>query len=369
MSAAKFCGVAARIVVYWELESEFVMSVRSIFFVLSLLVLLPLNARSAPTIAQTPSTLEQVQKRGAVACGVSAGATGFAQQDAAGEWSGFDVDFCRALAAALFDDPRKAQIIALAPKDRIAAVQSGLVDLLARGAAWTLSRDTNQRVLYAAVSFFDGQGLLTRKKLSYAAPQDLSGGQICVQKSTSHELDLGDFFRLRKVNVELKTFATFEEAAKAYEDELCQALSADVSALYAQRAKYPDPGEHIVLAEFISKAPLGPITREGDDQWFNIVRWTQFALVDAEDLGVGSANVDQALKSENPEIRRLLGVDGDHGDGLGLASDWVYRILKHVGNYGEVFERDLGQGSPIKMERRQNALWSKGGLMYAPPLR
>jgi general L-amino acid transport system substrate-binding protein len=346
------------------------MYVRPLFFVFSLLLLFPPTARSAPTIAQTPSTLEQVQKRGAIACGVSSSSTaGFAQQDAAGEWSGFDVDFCRALAAALFDDPKKVIIVALAPKERTSALQSGQVDLLAHGAGWTLSRDTNQHVLYAAVTLFDGQGLLARKKLSYASPQDLAGAQICVQKATSHELDLADFFRLRKVNVELKTFATFDEAAKAYEDELCQALSADASVLYTQRAKYADPGEHVVLSEFISKAPLGPVTREGDDQWLNIVRWTHFAMVDAEELGVASFNVDQALKSDNPEIRRLLGVDGDHGDGLGLASDWVYRIVKHVGNYGEIFERDLGQGSPIKMDRRQNALWSKGGLMFAPPVR
>jgi len=346
------------------------MSARSYYFVLPLLLLLVPSARSAPTIAQPPTTLEQVQKRGSLSCGVSSPSTsGFAQQDAAGDWSGFDVDFCRALAAAVFDDPKKAHIVALQPKERVAALQSGTIDLLARGAAWTLARDSNQHLLYATVSLFDGQGLLSRKKLSYASPQDLSGAQICVQKATSYELDVADFFRLRKVNIELKAFSSFEEAAKAYEDELCQALSADVSALYAQRARFADPSEHVVLPEVITKSPLGPITRDGDDQWFNIVRWTLFALIDAEDLGVASANVDQALKSESPEIRRLLGVDGDHGDGLGLAYDWVYRIVKHVGNYGEIFERDLGQNSPIKMERRQNALWSKGGLMYAPPIR
>jgi general L-amino acid transport system substrate-binding protein len=346
------------------------MSVRLLFLVSALLIVISDIALAAPMNSASLSTLEQVQKRGTIACGVIAGgAPGLAQQNAAGEWSGFDVDFCRAIAAAIFDDPKKASIIALAPKDRIPALQAGEVDLLPHGAAWTLSRDSSQHILYAAVRLFDGQGLLTRKKLSYATPQDLSGAQICVQKSTSHELDLVDYFRLRKLNVELKTYPTFEEAAKAYEDELCQALSADVSALYAQRAKYQSPGDHLVLAELISKGPLGPITREGDDQWFNIVRWTHFAMLEAEELGVASTNADQALKSDNPQIRRLLGVDGDHGDGLGLAYDWVYRIVKHVGNYGEVFERNLGQGSPIGMERRQNALWSKGGLMYAPPMR
>jgi general L-amino acid transport system substrate-binding protein len=345
------------------------MSVRSLFLVLTLLAFVPTNARSAPASGPHPSTLEQVQKRGAVVCGVVAGGRpGFAQQDAAGEWSGFDVDFCRALAAAIFDDPNKTQIVALTPKDRVQALRSGEVDILSRGAVWTLSRDSSQRVLYAAITLFDGQGLMARKKHAYASPRDLSGAQICVQKATSFELDLADFFRLRKVNVELKAFPTFEEAAKAYEDELCQALSAEMSALYAQRAKSAEPDEHVVLAEIISKAPVGPVAREGDDQWFNIVRWTHFAMVDAEDLGVDSKNVDQALKSDNPHIRRLLGVDGDHGDGLGLAYDWVYRIVKHVGNYGEVFERDLGRDSPIAMERRQNALWSKGGLMYAPPM-
>lgn len=345
------------------------MTIRPLSLVLAFLACFPTAARSAP--ANLPvSTLDEVQKRGAVVCGVTAGAPGFSSQNEAGEWSGFDVDFCHALAAAIFDDPKKVRFVALAPKDRVTALQSGDVDVLARGATWTLSRDSSQqRILYAAVTLFDGQGLLSRKKLAYASTQDLSGAQICVQKSTSFELDLADFFQLRKLNFEPKSFPTFEEAAKAYEDELCQALSADITTLYAQRAKLANPGDHVVLNEIISKAPLGPVTRQGDDQWFNIVRWTHFAMVDAEDLGVSSSNVDMALKSDNPQIKRLLGVDGDHGDGLGLSPDWVYRIVKHVGNYGDVFERDLGQGSPIGMERRQNALWSKGGLIYAPPMR
>jgi general L-amino acid transport system substrate-binding protein len=326
-------------------------------------------SRAAPVVDAKLSLLEQVEKRGFVNCGVSAGAAGFAVQNDVGEWKGFDVDFCRAIAAAIFDDPKKAHVTPLAAKERVTALQSGEVDLLSRGGAWTQSRDAGQRLLYAAVTFFDGQGFLARKKQNYASVQDMSGAQICVQQATSYELDLGEFFRRRNASLEPRPFPSFEEAAKAYEDGRCQALSADVSLLYAQRSKFADPDDHMILADLISKAPFGPVVRQGDDQWFNIVRWTHFAMVDAEELGVASTNADQALKSDNPEIRRLLGVDGDHGEGLGLAADWAYRIVKHVGNYSETFERNLGQGSPLGMERRLNALWSKGGILYAPPVR
>lgn len=324
---------------------------------------------AAPSADGKLSQLEQIEKRGFVNCGVSAGATGFATQDEASEWKGFDVDFCRAIAAAIFDDPKKARFTPLAAKERVTALQSGDVDLLSRGAAWTQSRDTGQHLLYAAVTFFDGQGFLARKKQNYASVQDMSGAQICVQEATSSELDLAEFFRRRNMSFEPRPFPSFDEAAKAYEDGRCQALSADVSLLYAQRSKFADRDDHTVLPDLVSKAPLGPVVRQDDDQWFNIVRWTHFAMVDAEELDVTSKNADQALKSENPEIRRLLGVDGDHGEGLGLAADWAYRIVKHVGNYSETFERNLGQGSPLAMERRQNALWTKGGIVYAPPVR
>ncbi|BBU62520.1 amino acid ABC transporter substrate-binding protein [Methylosinus sp. C49] len=314
------------------------------------------------------STLEQAQKRGFLICGASNGLPGFAHQNEAGRWSGFDVDFCRALAAAIFDDPEKMRFVTLSAKDRVKALQSGVVDLLARGAAFTLSRDAGQGLSYTAISFFDGQGFLARKK-SIAALRDLGGLSVCVQQGTPFELDLVDFHREGVKPIEPKLFPTFEEAAKAYSDAKCEALTADLSTLAAKRQELAAPAEHAILPELIDKEPLGPIVRQGDDQWFDIVRWTHFAMVDAEELGVTSANADEQLKSADPRVRRLLGVDGGRVDGLGLEADWAYRIVKHVGNYGEAFERNLGAGSPIGLERRLNALWTKGGLMYAPPVR
>lgn len=320
-------------------------------------------------IAARASTLEQVQKRGFLICGANNGLAGFGQQDEAGEWSGFDVDFCRALAAAIFDDPNKVRFAPISGKERFKALQSGDVDVLSRNSAWTLSRDTGQGLLYAAVTFFDGQGFLTSRKRASSSLKDLAGLIFCVQQGTPFELDLADFFHTKDKHVESRLFASFEEAAKAYASGRCDALTADVSTLAALRAKLEAPGEHSILPDFIDKEPLGPVVRRGDDQWFNIVRWTHFAMVDAEELGVTSANVDQQLKSENPHVRRLLGQDGGRGEGLGLEADWVYRIVKHVGNYGEAFERNLGHGSPLDLDRRLNALWTEGGIMYAPPVR
>lgn len=330
-----------------------------------------LHAFAVPAAAAEAksATLEQIQKRGFLICGANGGLAGFGQQNGDGAWSGFDVDFCRALAAAIFDDPGKVHFTPLSGKERFKALQSGEVDVVSRNAAWTQSRDAGQGLLFAAITFFDGQGFLTRSKQAFASAQDLAGAAICVQQGTSLELDLADFFRARNMSFEPRLFPSFDEAAKAYDADQCDALTADVSILNAERLKLEAPGEHHVLDDLIAKEPLGPVVRQGDDQWFNIVRWTHFAMVDAEELDVASANVDLALKSESPAIRRLLGVEGDHGEALGLQADWAYRIVKHVGNYGEVFERNLGHGSPLKMDRRLNALWSKGGIMYAPPVR
>lgn len=315
------------------------------------------------------STLEQIQKRGVLLCGASNGLIGFGQQDDSGEWSGFDVDFCRALAAAIFDDPRKMRFTPLSGKERFKSLQSGEIDVLARNSAWTLTRDTGQGLLYAAITFFDGQGFLTWRKRAFSSLRDLAGHTVCVQQGTPFELDLVDFFHAQDKPAEPRLFGSFDEAAKAYASGKCDALTSDLSTLAALRAKLDAPGEHVVLPDLIDKEPLGPVVRQGDDQWFNIVRWTHFAMVDAEELGVTSANVDEQLKSENPHIRRLLGVDGGRGEGLGLEADWVYRIVKHVGNYGEAFERNLGHGTALDLERRLNALWTKGGLIYAPPVR
>jgi general L-amino acid transport system substrate-binding protein len=315
------------------------------------------------------STLQQIQKRGAVACGVAAPSPGFARQDAAGAWSGFDVDFCRALATAAFDDPGKIRIAPLTAKERLGALQSGAVDLLLRGAPWTEARDAGQQLLYTTITFYGGQGFLARRKAEQQKARDLADVTICLQQGTSLELDLADFFRQRGADYKPRLFPSLDEAVKAYEAGQCDLLSADIAALHVARAKLAQPGDHTVLPDLITKGPVGPIVRQGDDQWFNIVRWTHFAMLSAEELTIASANADEALQSESPDIRRLLGVDGDFGEGLGLSADWAYRVVKQVGNYGEVFERNLGQASPLAMERRQNALWSNGGLMYAPPVR
>ncbi len=324
------------------------------------------SAASAP--AQTRgATLDAIKKRDAVACGVTPGATGFAFEDERTGWRGFDVDFCRALAAAIFDDGRKFRIVQLAPKERVPVLQSGAVDVLVGGAPWTEARDAGQRLLYAAITFHDGQSFLTHRKLGLASAKDLGEATVCVPQGTSLELDLAEYIRQRKAQLKPRPLPSLEEAVKGYETGVCDALSAEATVLYAERARLPQPEEHDILPDMISKAPRGPIVRQGDDQWFNIVRWTHFAMLDAEELGVASGNVDEALKSETPDIRRLLGVDGDHGEGMGLEADFAYRIVKHVGNYAEVFDRNLG--GPLGMERRLNALWSKGGLFYAPPMR
>ncbi|BGE83601.1 amino acid ABC transporter substrate-binding protein [Methylosinus sp. 3S-1] len=332
-------------------------------------LLLPLAPARASGLAVRAATLGQVTERGRLLCGVGAGQPGFARQDEKGEWSGLDVDFCRAVAAAIFDDPSRASIVALTPKERLKALQTGEVDLLAHGAAWTLARDAGQGVAFVATLFFDGQGFLTARKRAAQSRRDLAGLSICVQQGTSFELDLVDGRRASDKPVEPRLFPSFEEAAEAYAQGQCDALTADLSTLAAERARLEAPDRHAILAELIDKEPLGPIVRQGDAQWFDVVRWTYFAMLDAEELGVASTNVDEALKSADPRTRRLLGVEGGRVEGFGLEPDWAYRIVKHVGNYGEVFERNLGHGSPLGLDRRLNALWTEGGLMYAPPVR
>lgn len=325
-------------------------------------------AGGARAQADAGPTLSETIKRGYLACGVSEG-TGFARRGAGDAWSGFDIDLCRAAAAAIFDDPAKARITVFSAKERASALQSRRVDLFAGGAAWTQARDTGGQIIYAGVSLHDGQGFLVRKQRAATSAQDLAGAAICVEQGTTQELDLVDYFRSRQATYAPKLFVNYESAVKAYGEGACDALSADVTTLFATRAELPAPDEHIVLPDMISKSPRGPYVRQGDDQWLSIVRWTLFAMLNAEELGVAKADVDQALKSENPQIRRLLGVDGDHGSDLGLSGDWAYRIIKHVGNYADIFERNLGKGAPLGMERRLNALWNKGGLMFAPPVR
>jgi general L-amino acid transport system substrate-binding protein len=261
------------------------------------------------------------------------------------------------------------RFIPLAAKDRFTALQSGEVDVLLRNTTWTMSRDTQLGLDFTAVNYYDGQGFMVRKRLGVASAKALTGASVCTQKGTTTELNLADFFRANNIKYEVVAFATADEIFKAYESGRCHALSGDVSALYAKRLTVANPNEHVVLPEIISKEPLGPFVRHGDNQWSDIVRWTHYSMVNAEELGVTKANADQMMESDNPEIKRLLGSEGNYGEAIGLTNDWAYRIIKQVGNYGEVFEKNVGQGSPLKIQRGINALWKNGGLQYAPPIR
>jgi general L-amino acid transport system substrate-binding protein len=316
-----------------------------------------------------PATLDAVKQRGTLNCGSNTGLAGFGQPDAQGGWTGLDVEFCRAVAAAIFNDPSKVKFVPLSAKDRFTALQSGEVDVLARNTTWTLSRDTSLGLNFVGINYYDGQGFLVRKSLKVASALELSGASVCVQQGTTTELNLADYFRANKLQLKSVTFASSDETLKAYEAGRCDAFTTDASGLYAERLRVAKPDDHMVLPEIISKEPLGPVVRHGDDQWHDIVMWTHFAMVNAEELGVTKANVDEQLKSQNPDVKRLLGAEGKFGEALGLTNDWAYRIVKHIGNYGESFDRTVGQGSPLKIARGLNGLWTKGGLQYAPPIR
>jgi general L-amino acid transport system substrate-binding protein len=314
-------------------------------------------------------TLAAVKERGELICGANGTLAGFGLPDPQGNWTGFDVDFCRAIAAAIFNNPAKVKFVPLTSKDRFTALQSGEIDVLSRNTTWTLSRDTSLGLEFPAVTYFDGQGFMVHKALKVSSALELSDAAVCVQQGTTSELNLADYFRANHMGLKTVAFVTAEEALKAYESGRCDSYTTDSSGLYGERLRLAEPGQHIVLPEIISKEPLSPAVRQGDNQWSDLVRWTHFVMLDAEELGVTKANVDQKLKSDDPEIRRLLGVEGQYGEGLGLTNDWAYRIVKHVGNYAETFERNVGQGSPLKIVRGLNALWTKGGLQYGLPIR
>jgi general L-amino acid transport system substrate-binding protein len=318
--------------------------------------------------AASAGTLDQVKARGELICGANPSLAGFGQPDDQGRYKGFDVDECRAIAAAIFNDPDKVKYLPVNAKDRPTILASGQIDVLIRNTTWTLSRETGG-MFFTGVNYYDGQGFMVRKKLGVDSALKLDGASVCVQQGTTTELNLADFFRAHNMKFEPVVFATDDEATKAYDTGRCDAYTTDASGLYAERLKMSVPDDNIVLPEIISKEPLGPSVRKDDVQWFQIVQWTHYAMVTAEELGVTQANADQMLKSDNPSIRRLLGVEGDFGAGLGLTNDWAYRIIKAVGNYGESFERNLGMASPIKIRRGLNALWTQGGLQYAPPIR
>ncbi len=327
-------------------------------------------ACSLATPAWAGQTLDTVLKRGVLHCGVSDGLPGFSYTDASGNYAGIDADFCRAVAAALFGDAKKVKFTPLTAKERFTALQSGEIDVLSRNSTWTISRDVGMGMSFTGVTYYDGQGFLVNKKLGVKSARELDGATVCMQAGSTTEMNLSDYFRTNGMKYTPVTYEKSDESAKALESGRCDVLTSDQSQLYAQRTKLANPDDYVVLPEVISKEPLGPVVRQGDSEWFNVVRWTLFALVAAEEYGITSANVDQMAKtSTNPEVRRLLGLDTDFGKDMKLKKDWAYQIVKQVGNYGEMFERNVGKGSPLKIERGLNAQWNKGGLQYAPPFR
>jgi general L-amino acid transport system substrate-binding protein len=321
------------------------------------------------TGAFAQATLNSVKQKGYLTCGSNSGTTGFGMPDAQGTWAGLDIDFCRAMAAAIFDDPTDVRFVPLNAKDRFTALQAGEVDILARNTTATMSRDTQLGLDFPAINYFDGQGFMVRKKLGIFSATELNGKLICTEPGTTTELNLADYFRANNMTYQALLFATADEAKKAYDAGRCDAFTTDVSGLYVARSWVSDPDEDLILPEIISKEPLGPAVRHGDNQWGDIVKFTHMAMLNAEELGVTKANVEQMKTSDNPEIKRLLGTEGKFGEAVGLTNDWAVRIIKHVGNYGESFERNVGEGSRLKIKRGQNALWTKGGLQYGIPVR
>ncbi|MBW3098195.1 amino acid ABC transporter substrate-binding protein [Pseudohoeflea coraliihabitans] len=319
--------------------------------------------------AASAATLDDVKGKGFLQCGVSTGLAGFSAPDDAGDWNGIDVDLCRAVAAAVFNDADAVKFSPLSAKERFTALQSGEIDLLSRNTTWTMSRDTELGLNFAGVNYYDGQGFMVRKSLGVNSALQLSGASVCVQTGTTTELNLTDYFKANNMTYNPVVFEKLEEVNAAYDSNRCDVYTTDQSGLYAIRLGLGSPDEHIVLPEVISKEPLGPVVRQGDDQWFNIVKWVHFAMINAEEMGITSENVDEMRESTDPNVMRLLGKEGKFGEDIGLTNDWAYQVIKHVGNYGEVFEANVGETTPLGIARGLNALWSKGGLQYAPPVR
>ena len=320
------------------------------------------------TAAQA-AILDDVKAKGYLQCGVTGGVPGFSAPDANNVWTGLEVDFCRAMAAAIFNDPEAVRYTSLTSQERFTALSAGEIDVLSRTTTWTMSRDTQLGISFVGTMFYDGQGFMVREADGITSALDLSGAAICIESGTTTELNAADYFAANGLEFNTVVFVDQDEVVKAYEDGRCDVYTTDSSALAAERSKFANPDEHIILPEIISKEPLGPVVRAGDTGWFNLARWTYFALLEAEELGVTSANVDEMLGSDNPAIKRLLGVEGDFGTPLGVTKDWAYQIIKHVGNYAESYEKHVGPDTPIGLARGLNALWTDGGLQYAPPIR
>ncbi|HEV3044991.1 MAG TPA: amino acid ABC transporter substrate-binding protein [Roseiarcus sp.] len=328
-----------------------------------------LFAVAAGATSALAGTLDEVRQRDAVICGVSQGVPGFSIADASGAWSGFDVDFCRAVAAATLGDASKVRFVPLAADERFEALKAKKIDLLSRNSTWTMGRETELGLVFAGVNYYDGQGFLVPKAKHVESAFELDGSKVCVQSGTTSELNVADFFQANHMKMDLVVTPTIDALQQAYQSGRCDVMTNDVSGLYAIRTKLPKPDDHVILADVISKEPLGPAVRQDDMTWFNIVKWVNFALVDAEDLGIGVKTVDDALKSQKPDVKRFVGAEGEFGRQLGLPPNWAVAAVKASGNYGEMFERNLGAKSQLGIPRGLNELWSNGGVQYAPPIR
>ena len=319
--------------------------------------------------AANAATMDDVKKKGFVQCGVSQGVPGFSNPDANDNWTGIDVDVCRAVAAAVLGDSKKVKFSPLTAKERFTALQSGEIDILSRNTTWTATRDTALGLNFAGVNYYDGQGFMVRKSLGVKGAMELAGAAVCTNLGTTTELNVADFFRANKMEYKLVAFEKADEVVAAYDAGRCDVYTTDQSALAANRIKLSSPDDHMVLPDVISKEPLGPVVRHGDDQWLDVVKWSLIAMLNAEELGISSANVGKMMSSDNPGIRRFLGTEGDVGKNLGLSTDWAANIVKQVGNYAESFDRNVGPNTSLKLSRGVNANWKDGGLMYGMPAR
>ena len=327
-----------------------------------------LIATAGVASAQT-KTLDTVKQRGTLSCGVNVGLAGFSQPDDKGNWTGLDVDYCKAIAAAVLGDATKVKYVPTTAKERFTALQSGEIDVLIRNTTWTTARDSSLGLIFAGVNYYDGQGFMVKGSLGVKTAKELNGATVCVQTGTTTELNLADYFKANKMTYKPVVFEKLDETLQAYLAGRCDVYTTDQSGLYSVRVQQPKPEDHLILPEIISKEPLGPSVRQGDDQWLTVVKWVHYALLNAEEAGITQANVAEMVNSTNPEIKRIVGKDGELGKGLGLPNDFVVSIVKAVGNYGELFERNVGSGSRLKIARGLNKLWNNGGLQYAPPLR
>jgi len=333
-------------------------------------VALALSALAISAPAQAGKTLDAVKARGQLSCGVNTSAPGFSAADSQGKWTGLDVDYCRAVAAAVLGDANKVKFVPLNSQQRFAALQAGEVDILARNTTWSLTRDASLGAVFVGINYFDGQGFMVPKKLNVTDAKKLNGATVCVQSGTTSERNVADFFGAHKMKYKSVVFDTTEATQSAFFGGRCQVYTTDMSDLAGARTRAPKPDDYTILPNIVSKEPLGPSVRRGDDEWFQIARWTLFALLEAEEMGLTQANVDkQKASNKDPNVMRLLGASEDTGKLLGLDKDWAYRVVKQVGNYGESFEKHMGPNSPLQLPRGVNNLWTKGGLMYAPPIR